>query len=253
MTLRRSCILTYHSLDTSGSVISIAPTVFQEHMACLAEAGVPVVSLDRVRETPGAVALTFDDAFRNFFEHAAPVLQRHSFPATVFPVSSFCGGRNDWPSQPKNTGVPVLELMRWDELRQVARAGISVGCHTATHPPLSSLSNEKLEEELRSSRSAIEDQVGVPVDTFAYPYGDSDPRVQQAASRHFRLACGTKLGFLSPSSGVLDLPRLDIYYIQRRFWFRGFAKPYGRAYLTARGLARSLRHRLSTGYGSVLA
>jgi len=247
MTLRRSCILTYHSLDTSGSVISVAPQVFQEQMACLAETGVPVVSLDRVRETPGSVALTFDDGFRNFFDHAFPVLQRHGFPATVFAVSGFCGGRNDWPSQPRNSGIPILELMGWHELQQIARAGISVGCHTATHPRLSLLSDAQLDDELHGSRAAIEDRAGMLADTFAYPYGDFDPRVRQAVSRHFRLACGTKLGFLSRTSGAWDLQRLDIYYLRHRFWFRGLGKLYGLAYLTARGYARSLRHRLSFG------
>lgn len=247
MTPRRSCILTYHSLDTSGSVISIAPGVFQEQMACLAETGVPVVSLERVRETPGSVALTFDDGFRNFFHCAFPVLQRYGFPATVFAVSNFCGGRNDWPSQPRNTGIPMLELMGWNELRQVADAGITVGCHTATHPRLSLLSDAQLEDELLSSRTAIEDRIGTVADTFAYPYGDFDPRVRQAVSRHFRLACGTKLGFLTASSEPWDLQRLDIYYLRERFWFRGLGKAYGLAYLTARGLVRSLRHRLSFG------
>lgn len=247
MTRRDSCILTYHSLDTSGSVISIAPRLFQEQMAWLAESGVPVVALDRVRETPGGVALTFDDGFRNFFDYAAPVLRQYRFPATVFAVSNFCGGCNDWPSQPQNAGIPKLALMRWQELQQVAQAGISVGCHTATHPRLCHLTDEQIEEELSSSRAAIEDRAGIAVDTFAYPYGDSNPRVRQAVSRHFRLACGTKLGFLSPNSGVWDLPRLDIYYLRHRFWFQSLGKPRGSAYLAARGVLRSLRQRLTVG------
>ena len=126
-----SCILTYHSLDTSGSVISIPPKLFRQQMEWLAAARVAVVPLGRVRETAGAVAITFDDGFHNFFEHAAPVLQEFGFPATVFVVSDFCGGANDWPTQPRTPAVPKLELMPWSELRQIAKAGISIGCHTA--------------------------------------------------------------------------------------------------------------------------
>ena len=242
MRLGRSCILTYHSLDTSGSVVSILPAVFREQMEWLAANRVPVAPLDRVRETPGAVAITFDDGFRNFFEHAAPVLQQHGFPATVFTVSGFCGGSNDWPSQPRNNGIPRLELMRWNEVEQVAKAGISIGCHTATHPYLSRLSAPDLEEELHASRSAIEQRVGKPVEAFAYPYGDSTPLVREAAGRYFRVACGTRLAFLAPDSDALDLPRLDVYYFRHRLWFRGLNRAYGAVYLSARGFLRGIRH-----------
>lgn len=247
MTLSRSCILTYHSLDTTGSVISIPPGVFREQMAWLAESGIPVVSLDRVREVRSSVALTFDDGFRNFFDDAMPVLERHRFPATVFAVSHFCGGRNDWPSQPRHTGIPILELLRWQELEQVARAGIGIGCHTATHPRLGSLSDEQLEQELSVSRATIEQRTGAAIDTFAYPYGDTDPRVCQAVSRHFRVACGTRLRFVSPNSELWDLPRIDTYYLRSRVWFRGLTKSYGPAYLMLRHLLRSVRRQLATG------
>ena len=238
-----SCILTYHSLDNSGSVISIPPAVFREQMEWLAANGVPVVPLDRIRETPGAVALTFDDGFRNFFEQGAPLLRQYGFPATVFAVSGFCGGWNDWPG---NAGIPRLQLMSWQELEQLAKAGITVGCHTATHPYLSRLPAADLEEELYRSRSAIEDRIGMAVETFAYPYGDLTRRERQAASRHFRLACGTRLAFLSAGCDALDLPRVDAYYLRSRFWFRGLDKAYGSAYLAARSWLRVVRQRLTT-------
>ena len=53
------------------------------------------------------LALTFDDGFANFAEHAVPVLQRLSFPATVFVVSGHCGRLNDWPGQPVRFGQIV--------------------------------------------------------------------------------------------------------------------------------------------------
>jgi peptidoglycan/xylan/chitin deacetylase (PgdA/CDA1 family) len=245
MRQQRSCILTYHSLDDSGSVVSIPPAMFREQMAWLAGSGVPVVPLERVRDTPGAVALTFDDGFRNFFEHAAPVLQQHRLPATVFAVSGFCDGSNDWPSQPRN-GIPRLELMRWHELEQVARCGISIGCHTATHPYLSKLSAKQIEDEFAASRSEIEQRIGKEVRTFAYPYGDSNPQVRAAASRFFHIACGTRMSFLSADSDMLDLPRLDVYYLRNSLWFHGLTKLYGAVYLAGRTLLRDVRQRLTS-------
>jgi peptidoglycan/xylan/chitin deacetylase (PgdA/CDA1 family) len=240
----RSSILTYHSVDASGSVISISPRSFRGQMAWLAQAGIPVVPLDKIRTTPGGVALTFDDGFRNFFEHAFPILQEFRFPATVFVVSQYCGARNNWPSQPSSPPVPRLDLMSWSELEEVSKAEICLGSHTATHPFLSRLSEREVEDELRVSRASLEDRTAKAVDTFAYPYGDSTPAVRLSVARHYRLACGTKLAFLSAGSDVFELPRLDVYYFQKRFWFEGLSSLYGAVYVAARGALRSLRGRL---------
>src|SRR6202043_11676 len=99
MTSGESAILTYHSLDDSGSVISVPPALFRRQMDFLAASGIPVVPLNEVMKRPGSVAITFDDGFRNFADHAVPVLERHRLPATVFVVSRYCGLTNDWPSQ----------------------------------------------------------------------------------------------------------------------------------------------------------
>jgi peptidoglycan/xylan/chitin deacetylase (PgdA/CDA1 family) len=237
----RSCILTYHSLDDTGSVISIAPSVFRSQMSWLAESGIRVVPLSEIRSTPAAVALTFDDGFQNFFEHALPVLQEHRFPATIFVVSSYCGAANTWSSQAARPSVPQLRLMAWSQLEQAAKAGVMVGSHTATHPHMTRLSAAEVEEELRLSRTTIEDRTGASVTAFAYPYGDYSVAVRQAAARHYSFACGTKLAFVSSGSDPMELPRLDVFYLQRRFWFQRLGTEYGAAYLAMRRSLRSLR------------
>jgi peptidoglycan/xylan/chitin deacetylase (PgdA/CDA1 family) len=238
----RSCILTYHSVDATGSVISVSPQMFREQMRWLAESGTRVVPLDEIQNTPAAIALTFDDGFQNFFENVLPVLQEHRFPATVFVVSEYCGGSITWPSQPAHPFVPHLPLMSWSELEQASKAGVRLGAHTATHPFLTRLPEAKVEEELRSSRAAIEDRTGRSVTAFAYPYGDSSLAVRQAVGRHYKLACGTQLAFLSSDSDSMELPRLDVFYLQRQLWFQGLRTEYGAAYLAARRTLRGLRH-----------
>jgi len=241
MTGGRSSILTYHSLDTANSVISVAPQLFRAQMAWLAEMDIPVVPLDAIRETEGAVALTFDDGFRNFFEHALPVLQEYNFPATVFAVSGYCGRQNTWPSQQQRPFVPALDLMSWSEVEEISKAGVSIGSHTVTHPRMSRLAEAEVENELRNSRSELENKTGRAVDVFAYPYGDSTPPVRQAVARHYRLACGTRLGFVSRDSDPIDLPRIDVYYLHNRLCFQALGTRYGSAYIAARRSLREMR------------
>ena len=232
----RTVILTYHSIDDSGSVISVSPAQFRRHMQILAEKRIRVVPLSAIRDTPGAVALTFDDGYRNFLESAAPVLAEHGFPATVFVVSGHCGCDNGWPTQP--AFVPRLPLMSWRELEQVAAQGIAIGAHSATHPFLTRLSAEQIHLELSGCRQAIETRLGVAADTLVYPYGDSDARVRQVAAEVFQLACGTRLSFLSPADDPFDLPRIDTYYVRDPRWFARLFSTSGRMYIAVRRWVR---------------
>jgi peptidoglycan/xylan/chitin deacetylase (PgdA/CDA1 family) len=210
-------------------------------MDWLAKTGTSVVPLEQIQHNPGAVALTFDDGFQNFYEHAYPVLRDCGFPATVFVVTGFCGSTNNWPSQPANPPVPRLLLMGWSELRKVAASNISLGSHTCTHPYLPGLSATQLDEELRVSRSDIEDRIGQPVTSFAYPYGATTANVRAAVRRQYQLACGTKLAYLSEDSDATELPRLDTYYLQKRMWFQSLSRQYGAAYIAMRRSLREVR------------
>jgi len=238
MSASETAILTYHSLDDSGSVISTRPDVFDRQMRALADSGLPVVPLSRIRDEPRGVALTFDDAFQNFFDHAAPTLARHRFPATVFVVTGHCGGWNDWPQM---AGIPRLELMDWPQLREIAGAGIRLGGHSVRHPRMTTLTDSQVDEELRACHRAIEDSTGQPVDSFAYPYGAVNAAVRRAASRHCRLACSVEMGFVRADADPLCLPRLDSYYLRDEARFARFCRGQARIYLTTRRLLRELR------------
>src|SRR6266568_4934854 len=173
----KSAILTFHSLDTSGSVLSIAPERFRDQMEWLAGSGIRVAPLAELRNDSESIALTFDDGFRNFLQHGLPILEKYRLPATVFVVTGYCGRNNRWPGQ--NAGIPELELMSWAELRDVAALGIELGAHTVNHPNLTGIPELQVAGELYDCKAAIEDQTGKPVRSFAYPYGASNPAVRQ--------------------------------------------------------------------------
>jgi peptidoglycan/xylan/chitin deacetylase (PgdA/CDA1 family) len=234
-----SFILTYHSLDESGSPISVPPAIFQQQMEFLSEYGAPVVPLREIFKQPGSVAITFDDGFDNFLTGALPVLHRLQLPATVFAVSGYCGRRNDWPSQAP--GIPILQLMNWSALREISRHGIEIGAHTIHHPRMTDLSSDEMEQEVNGCQSEIEDRIGKPVRSFAYPYGDSNAQARQVARQHFDVACGVRLDYAKAGNDMLDLPRLDAYYFQDPFWFKRMVTPVGGIYVWARRQLRGLR------------
>ena len=240
-------ILTYHSLDDSGSVISVAPKVFAAQMQSLAQSGKRVVKLDQVPHLldvgEPAVAITFDDGFRNFLDHAAPVLAQYNFPATVFLVTAHCGLDNRWPTQP--TDVARQALLNWDEVKSLHAAGIQFGAHSQSHPILTQLPPDAAEAEMVGSKRAVEAALGGPVETFAYPYGACDTHTRALARRHFRVACGVQLGYATRNSDRLELERLDMYYWRNQPDLRDLFSLRTRAYVGVRAKLRAVRRLFS--------
>jgi peptidoglycan/xylan/chitin deacetylase (PgdA/CDA1 family) len=244
MTDLRSAILTYHSLDDSGSVISTPPEIFRRQIESLAGSGIPLVPLDRVASCPGSIALTFDDGYCNLAEHAFPVLERFGVPATVFVVSRYCGLFNRWPSQSPGT-VPEMPLLSWEQLAAVP-PGIEIGAHTATHPRLPALSADDCDREMYECRQEIEQRLARPVRWLAYPYGSCSSSVCSSAGRYFELAVGTSLRFVSPGVSPMDLPRVDMFYFRARPSLDRLFSPVMRSYIGIRNAAREARGFLST-------
>jgi peptidoglycan/xylan/chitin deacetylase (PgdA/CDA1 family) len=237
--------LTYHSLDDSGSVISITPSLFARQMDALAASKIPVVPLDEVTRRPGSIAITFDDGFANFHEHALPILTRHAFPATVFVVTGHCGGYNDWDSG--GIFIPKLPLMTWDQLHEISKTSVTLGAHSVTHPHLDRIPTETAWTEIIESAEAIQHQTGEPVKHFAYPYGESTDPLRRRMQTSFATACGTRLGLLEQVANLADLPRIDAYYMQGAFQPTSLFTPSGRLHITLRAALRQARRR-TLGY-----
>jgi peptidoglycan/xylan/chitin deacetylase (PgdA/CDA1 family) len=234
--LAASAILTYHSLDPSGSVISTHPETFRGQMEVLAAGRIPVVPLGEIQRAPGGIALTFDDGYANFLDHALPVLLQHGFPATLFVVTGKCGGHNDWARR-----APRFPLMTWSDLEGLPSQHIRLGGHTVGHLNLARLPEDRAAREMLECRTELEARTGRAVEALAYPYGVSTPALRRLARRHFRLACGASLRFLSPRNDPFDLPRLDAYYLRQVFWFERLMRPEGRAWLAWRRCTRRFR------------
>jgi peptidoglycan/xylan/chitin deacetylase (PgdA/CDA1 family) len=245
-------ILTYHSLDESGSVISLSPAVFRRQMAAFARRGFRIVPLGELLDAwSGKTALparplvvTFDDAFRGVLEHAAPVLADLGARVTVFAVAGYVGRTNDWPTQP--AGVPRLPLCSWAELRELGQVA-EIGAHGFDHRPLGEgLDSGALMREVHDSRRALEDGLGAAVTSFAYPYGIHGPTAREAVRAHYRAACGVTLKKASPGDDRHDLGRIDAYYLRPRAATLAFGTPMGELYLSVRALGRSLRARAAS-------
>lgn len=253
--LERAPILTYHSLDDSGSTISVSPSQFRRHMETLRARGFQGITLRELLDAwdggrapwPRPVVLTFDDGLRTVATEAAPILRELGFRATVFAVAGRSGGDNQWPGQA--SWAPRQDLLTAADLRGLVREGWEVGAHGLTHAPLPGLAPAALEEEVVTSKRVLEAELGTEVGAFAYPHGLADDAARALVARHYGAACSTDLATARRGRDRHSLPRIDAYYVRRPELIRLLETTAGRAYLAARALGRRLKAPLARGRG----
>ena len=238
-------ILTWHSIDGSGSPISVSREEFARQLAWLAASGVRVTSVPELLASSAGedtVALTFDDGFVSFAEEAVPLLRDRGWPVTLFVVSGHVGRDNRWAGR-SSPGIPVLPLLSWDALAGLRAAGVRIAAHTRTHPPLDQVDEGQLAEELAGCADDLEQQLGIRPDGLAYPYGAVTPRVAAAAGT-YAWACTTDLRVLGAAEDPHRLPRIDAWYLRAPHRFGPWGSSRLRGWLWLRQGGRRLKSAL---------
>ncbi|HEY8062933.1 MAG TPA: polysaccharide deacetylase family protein [Gemmatimonadales bacterium] len=236
-------ILTYHSIDGSGSPISVTPEAFRAHVEWLATGTVMVVSLTELlalADEVDAVALTFDDALVSVATAAAPLLAAHAFPATVFAVTRHAGGDNRWNGR-ADRGIPAQAVLGWDAVARLRRQGFAIGAHTRHHRHLRDCSRDELTDELAGSAEDIATTLGERPTTLAYPYGDVDARVARAAGEQFAICCTTEFRPVRATDARELIPRLDAWYFRDARRLRRWSTMTFRQSVTMRHALRLVR------------
>ncbi|HYG96504.1 MAG TPA: polysaccharide deacetylase family protein, partial [Solirubrobacterales bacterium] len=154
------------------------------------------------------VALTIDDGYRDNFEVAQPILERHGFTATVYLVSKKLGGSNDWGDPGALAGRPLLNRSQIEAMRA---GGTRFGAHTRNHPRLTELEDAAVGEEIVGSREDLTELLGEEVEGLAYPYGLFDERAVRAAGEAgYAAACTTEARPARHWDDPLRIPRIEV-------------------------------------------
>lgn len=204
-------ILQYHHVATdTPATTSVTPTQFTEQMDYLKSAGFKVVdlkdALDKLRNHQAlpekAVAITFDDAYRDIYIGGFPILKERGFPFTVF--------INTQPILQKNR-----HFLSWDEIKEMEKSGATFANHTVSHPyMLRKTEGEtdaqwlaRMSDEVDTVEKELVAHLGHSPKMLAYPYGESDKTIRDMVKEKGIIAFGQESGVVSADSDFEDLPR----------------------------------------------
>jgi peptidoglycan/xylan/chitin deacetylase (PgdA/CDA1 family) len=201
-------ILGYHRFENPAKdSLAISTEAFREQMQALKDAGIVVISMADFlawrrgeKEIPERSALiTIDDGYNCTYTQAWPVLKEFGYPFTFFVYGNYisAGGRS----------------ITWAQLEEMRDAGVDIGSHSISHDNMVRPKRAKgqdyetwLSHELKGSKDLLESRLGIPIRTFAYPFGVNNARVQEvgleAGYEALFTVVGKKVGRDAPAAAI---------------------------------------------------
>lgn len=218
-------VLCYHRIEgKAGGALSIEPALFEEQMQKIKDSGIPVIGMQdflawrrgEKNIPPKSIIITIDDGYVSGYNVGWPILKKFGFPFTMYVYLTYInvGGKS----------------VTWAQLAEMRDAGVDIGSHSVLHAdlrfkpkrltgsqvPLASTVTPMdydtwLKYEMEHSKQVIEEKLGIKCSTFAYPFGNNNAKVHEAAKAAGYEAAfttyGARLGVATPA---MALGRYDV-------------------------------------------
>jgi len=178
-------VLAYHEIDDqqSGDVYCISPEIFMAHMWAATH---PAGQIGKPEH------ITFDDGHVSHMRWAVPILNEFSTPGHFFIPTAWMGSKHGY--------------INWNDVRSIAEQGHRIGSHGATHIFLPACTPSQLEQEVRSSKLALEDKIGLGVTSISMPGGRwNDDVIRACAAVGYEEVYTSEPGMYRPATIENDL------------------------------------------------
>lgn len=197
-------IFMYHNFEGKG-YLSVSATNFEEQLALLraldyqnltfGEVGTVLSETRRLPARP--VVLTFDDGWVSQYTVAYPLMQRYGMRGTFFVLAHPQRGNGE---------------MGWDMLKTLIASGMEIGSHTRSHLKFEdNVAPGRVWSEVYGSRQILEENLSVPIVSFAYPYGMSGGGARAAVrAAGYSIAAGTGGSLKQNPRGRYYMYRIEV-------------------------------------------
>jgi peptidoglycan/xylan/chitin deacetylase (PgdA/CDA1 family) len=236
---KKVSILTFHDPE---------PGTF-EHTARYLTGNYNVIPLSRYIKSiedkeplpPKSIIITMDDGHKNNYK-LLPIIEKYKVPVTIFLCSGIVDtNRQFWWKRNMNghsiheikelTEVKRRNLFRsygfdyladygcenrhalnMAEIREMFRTGyVDFQSHTVYHVLLDKCDDEMSLEEIKNSRTDIQQKLNKPVEAIAYPNGNfSEREIKYVKHSGYKCALTTIPGYNSPSTNEFKLLRFGV-------------------------------------------
>ncbi len=166
-------VLMYHKVSKDSSdILTVKSNDFYEQMISLMDEGYHFLHLSELHQVlkegksvrPKTVMVTFDDAYVNNRDLAAPILEKLNLKYSIFLPVGHLGKVNSW-DEGKET------LLSFDELRKMKNRHVEYGLHSFHHKPYTEMSLIEVKADLKLCQDTLKRENVSFVNSLAYPYG----------------------------------------------------------------------------------
>lgn len=157
------------------------------------------------------IIITVDDGYKDNYDLLLPLLKKYQFKAVIYAVTGETYNR--WDAESSENPEKPVDLMSHEQLRALSESGlVEIGGHTLTHPKLNALSKEQQANEIFNNKKVLENLIGKPLTSFAYPFGlfnqDSKDLAKEAG---YSFSVATNSGPLTIHSDWFQIRRIAIF------------------------------------------
>jgi len=186
--------------------LTLSPQIFRDHIQFLENNGYTSISLYEMHLAlefgqalpSNPVILTFDDGYIDHYTNVFPLLQAHNMVGTFFIATDFV-----------DNNVPGY--MNWEQIKEMADAGMSMEPHTKSHSDLRDRDFDFLVYQIVGSIESLASHTGQEPAMFAYPIGNYDQNTLDVLrTTGIARAVTTQFGSYHTTDNRLEVPRLRI-------------------------------------------
>lgn len=228
-------VLSYHSVAKDNWRFSVDSSVLKKQITYL-QKNFDIISLKTLHEyiqgkteiTKPSVVLTFDDGYKDI------LTMREFFKKKNITPSLFLLSNTKKPNvKEMGTKRPFLTKR---EILSLHKSGWEIGCHSATHANLATLTDKQLQEETVNAKKALESNLGIKIDYFAYPRGKYNDRVLTFIKKaKYKMALTMDDGFIKPHIDLLRVPRVGV---DRTHTFKEFTSAFSPSVVRVRKIVK---------------
>ena len=242
-------ILMYHKIPNaelqSPHKIFVTKNNFEKHLSYFKLFGLKTLTfndLEKFRKglrswkhfPKRPLVLTFDDGYVDNLLNASPLLRKNSYKAQLFLLADSQLQSNSWDHPDSATGDRIVsgsDRQKW------LTSAFEVGSHGINHVHLPELSLVQAEQEMTASKQMLEKELAIPINVYAYTYGDTNSELSRIAARAgYSYAVNTDSGGLNLEENPFSIFRVNIFPDETLFsLWKKTSRWYRKYYFKKRG------------------